>query len=174
LKILITGPESSGKTTMAGLLAELLDVKVINEFAVEYLENYGPDYSYDDILKMAKAHYALITKCDNENILLDTSMLNYKIWSQYKFDKVDPWIESAIQELKYDLILLMKPDIEWIYSPLRETPFARNTIFELFKTELNKLQMAFEIIDGEGNNRLLKAHDSILKTGLNQLLIKQS
>lgn len=161
MKLLITGPESTGKTTLANYVQSQFQWQLIKEYGREYLETNGPNYVYDDILVMAKKHYEIINSQTQPNLILDTYLLNYKIWSEYKFGKCDPWIIHALDECKPVFTILCSPDMEWTYDPLRETPETREEIFNLFRLEIENRNWPYEVISGSKNKRELLALELI-------------
>ena len=54
LKIIVTGPESSGKTTLCKALSEHYNLPFTKEFAREYLTDLGKNYLQEDLLEIAK------------------------------------------------------------------------------------------------------------------------
>jgi NadR type nicotinamide-nucleotide adenylyltransferase len=150
-RIAITGPESSGKSTLAIELAKYFKTVYVPEFARQYLTQLNRPYNYDDIENIAqhqlKMEDELATQA-NRLLFCDTDMLVNKIWCDVKFGKCHPWIEEAVEKQKYDLFLLCKPDIEWEYDPLREDENNRDQLFEVYKKELQKRKFAYEIISG--------------------------
>jgi len=58
-KIVIIGPESTGKSTLCEQLAQHYDSTWCPEFAREYLLTNGMNYTYDDLLTIAKGQLAL-------------------------------------------------------------------------------------------------------------------
>ena len=61
-KIVVIGPESTGKSTLCEQLANHYQTQWCQEFAREYLLKNGTDYSYDDLLTIAKGQLALEDK----------------------------------------------------------------------------------------------------------------
>jgi nicotinamide riboside kinase len=155
-KVIITGPESSGKTTLCKALSEHFKIPFTKEYAREYLNNLNREYKEEDILEIAKGQL----QSEINSQILDTDLITIKIWSEYKYGKCDKWILEQIeqQKSKERFYLLCKPDIPWEAGPLRETPINRGELFEIYKRELEKLKHDFFIIDGK--NRL---EDSISK-----------
>lgn len=158
--ILITGPECSGKTEMAKYLSEYYTIPWIPEYSRIYLHNYGSQYEYSDIEKMAIAHQKIVDSAHADSIL-DTFLLNYKIWSQQKFDKFSSLIQKSIEKCQFNHVLLMKPDIKWEYDPLRENSVDRDRLFKIYIEELEKLEWPFSIVEGIGDIRRKNAIDII-------------
>ena len=156
LKIIVTGPESSGKTTLCKALSKHYNLPFTKEFAREYLTDLGKNYLQEDLLEIAKGQLEneqLIT--NNQQISLhDTDLITLKIWSDYKYGNCNNWILEQIKKQKVEnrFYLLCKPDLKWDYDPLRENPTNRNELLELYKQELESLGHKFLIIKGEDRN----------------------
>ena len=156
LKIIVTGPESSGKTTLCKTLSEYYNLHFTKEFAREYLTDLGKNYLQEDLLEIAKGQLEneqLIT--NNQQISLhDTYLITLKIWSNYKYGNCNNWILEQIEKQKVEnrFYLLCKPDLKWNYDPLRENPTSRNELLETYKQELENLGHKFLIIKGDDRN----------------------
>ena len=156
MRILITGPESTGKSSLALAISEKLGLPLFPEYARTYLENkVTSDYSSSDILSIAQQHHELIEIFPaDQGLVLDTYLLNLKIWMQVKYDLVHPWLLERYHEATFDHILLLYPDIAWVPDPLREAPGDRLRLFDLFQTELDVANKSYHIITGQGTQRL--------------------
>ena len=156
LKIIVTGPESSGKTTLCKALSEHYNLPFTKEFAREYLTDLGKNYLQEDLLEIATGQLEneqLIN--NNQQISLhDTDLITLKIWSDYKYGNCNNWILEQIEKQKVEnrFYLLCKPDLKWDYDPLRENPTNRNELLEIYKQELENLGHKFLIIKGEDRN----------------------
>ena len=121
-KIVVIGPESTGKSTLSKSLAEYFKCPWVPEYAREYLEKLKGQYTYDDLLKIAKGQInkeeTAIKKTENL-LICDTDLHVIKVWSQHKFGKVHSWVEQLITDRKYDLYLLTDIDIPWENDPQR-------------------------------------------------------
>ena len=155
-KIIITGPESSGKTTLCKSLSEHYKIPFTKEFARGYLTDLGKNYLQEDLLEIATGQLEneQLTN-DNQQISLhDTDLITLKIWSDYKYGNCNNWILEQIEKQKVEnrFYLLCKPDLKWGYDPLRENPTNRNELLEIYKQELENLGHKFLIIKGEDRN----------------------
>ena len=164
LKIIVTGPESSGKTTLCKTLSEYYNLHFTKEFAREYLTDLGKNYLQEDLLEIAKGQLEneqLIT--NNQQISLhDTDLITLKIWSDYKYGSCNNWILEQIEKQKVEnrFYLLCKPDLKWDYDPLRENPNDRDNLFAIYKKELERLGHNYFIVEGE--ERFQRAIQKIL------------
>lgn len=133
--IVITGPESSGKTTLASQLANHFGTLWLPEYAREYIDKLNRPYAESDLLAIAKEQNEreqdLVLK-SKDLLFLDTSLEVIKIWSEHKYGRCHPWILDQIQHQDHTLFLLCRPDIPWEYDPQREDPENREAIFELY------------------------------------------
>ena len=156
LKIIVTGPESSGKTNLCNALSKHFNLPFSKEYAREYLNTLKRDYNPDDLLKIAKGQL----KTENGLQLLDTDLITLKIWSEYKYGSCDKWILEQIETQKSEkrFYLLCSPDIPWQADKQRENPNNREELFEIYKQELDDLGHKYFIVEGE--NRM---ENSILK-----------
>lgn len=165
-RVAITGPESTGKSTLAQALANHFHTAWVSEFAREYLKEKGTHYSIDDVLEIAKGQLkseetqALLT---DTFLFCDTDMLVTKIWCDVVFNTCPPWIEQQFKNHRYDLYLLCYPDIAWEPDPLRENPENRETLFGYYEEALKANGMPYEIISGKGTQRIAKAISFVKK-----------
>ncbi|MBM3439550.1 MAG: ATP-binding protein [Bacteroidetes bacterium] len=131
-KIVILGPESTGKSSLCAALASHFQTIWCPEFARAYLLEHGTDYRFEDLLTIAKGQLAqedaytaklLESNAATPNYLfIDTDMYVMKVWCEFVFGKCHTWILDQITERKYDLYLLCKPDLPWVKDELREYP----------------------------------------------------
>lgn len=158
IRIAITGPESTGKTTLSEALSMHFACNWVPEFARLFLENKNGVYTAEDLEVIAKEQLNAWQAYSNDELCFyDTEMLVMKIWSSFKYGKVSDFIELAYQNQKIDLFLLCKPDIEWEADALREHPEKREELFELYFNALSENKIPFEIIEGNYEERIQNA-----------------
>ena len=163
-KFAITGPESSGKTTLSIELANQFNSIHVPEFAREFLTNTNGIYSESDLDTMAQAQVeSWNLQTDTEIVFCDTDMLVFKVWSEYKFGRISPYILEALELQNFDHYFLCRPDIPWEEDPLREHPEARNELFEIYLKEIKKRNYPYTIIEGDLENRIRICEEIIKK-----------
>jgi NadR type nicotinamide-nucleotide adenylyltransferase len=126
-KIVVIGPESTGKSTLSQSLATALNTVFVPEYARTYLEQQQNNYNYTDLLPIAKGQISLeddLINQANRILICDTDLYVIKVWSEHKYQKVDPYILNTIAERKYDGYILCDIDMAWEYDPQREHPDA--------------------------------------------------
>lgn len=160
LKIVITGPESTGKTTLANQLAMYFNTIPVPEFARHYIDGLSRPYEYDDLEQIAK----LQIEMENQHSLMsppivfcDTDLITIKIWSEVKYGRCSEWIQETIKTRNYDQYLLCEPDLPWEFDEQREHPERRDELFQLYKKELESLGKSYSIINGIGEKRIQRA-----------------
>lgn len=168
-KIVAIGPESTGKSTLCADLARNFQTAWCPEYAREYLEKNGTDYTFDDLLKIAKGQIdlenehtaALERQFPNEisYLFIDTDMYVMKVWCEFVFDQCHPFILDQIVERKYDFYLLCDVDIPWTRDGLREYPdlATRQQLFHLYKDLLVNGSTPWTTVSGSPETRLATA-----------------
>lgn len=156
LRIVFTGPESTGKTTLAKWVAQYYRTTWNPEFARFYLSKLRVPYQKEDITSIAQGQIQwedIWYKQSNKLLVCDTTLLVPKIWSLYKYGNCDHWIEKNLIQRKYDLFLLCGVDWPWQYDPLREHPNARKVLYQMYLDELKKNQLRYLELNGSFEQR---------------------
>ncbi len=153
LKIVITGPESTGKSTLAEAVARHFRAPLVSEFARSYLEQHGSAYVEKDLLAIAQGQVAAEERAVQGSpslVVCDTDLVTMRIWSEEKFGRCHPWIVQQTEQRAYDLWLLCKPDLPWEPDALRENPGDRDRLFERHMDLLDELSKPYMVISGNG------------------------
>ena len=170
-KIVVIGPESTGKSALCGYLADYYNTLWCPEFARKYLLENGTAYTIDDLITIAKGQLdavqkytrALQSQIDQTGIvkplIVDTDMYVMKVWAEYVFGTCPTFILNEINKQDYDLYLLCKPDIPWVKDELREYPDEkpRQELFQIYKDILINQQTPWVEISGGFETRNQKA-----------------
>ncbi|WP_422358760.1 AAA family ATPase [Reichenbachiella sp.] len=163
-KVIITGPECTGKSTLSRQLSEYFEQPWVPEYARTYLTELNRPYQDSDLLEIAKGQIKKedeVLSNGSTTVFLDTSMEVLKVWSEWKYDVCDPYILNNFESRTADLYLLLSPDMAWEHDPLRENPHDRNVIFDIYKKEIDQLNKPYEIISGLGLLRTRRAIKAI-------------
>ncbi len=162
-RIVLAGPESTGKSCLTAHLAERFGVPYAMEYARIYLEQHGPAYDYDLLLPLSREHvaYQRSRVPDDAPVgLLDTDLINYKIWCEVAYGRCHPEILEAIEQETDHVYILCYPDLPWEPDPLREHPQERLMLFERHLQEIKRLGRRCIVISGEGRERYQRAEEA--------------
>jgi len=173
-KIVVLGPESTGKSTLCAALAAHYQTIWTPEYARQYLSEHGTKYTYDDLLIIAKGQIKNEEKSielldfkieDNNNqakrnkLILDTDMYVMKVWCEYVFNNCHHYILEQINQRNYDLYLLCDIDLTWAADDMREYPDDRPRLelFTIYKELLINQNTPWGIVSGAGAQRTTNA-----------------
>jgi len=162
-KIVVTGPESTGKSTLCEQLAANYDTQWVPEYAREYLMNLGRPYTYDDLLIIARGQLQqedrILASLQTPLVFIDTDMYVMKVWCEYVFGKCHSFILDEIVKRKYDLYLLCNTDLPWVADELREYPDleSRERLYHMYKDLMINQSTPWREISGGYEERLEKA-----------------
>jgi NadR type nicotinamide-nucleotide adenylyltransferase len=186
-KIVIIGPESTGKSTLCQQLATHYKTTWCPEYAREYLLKNGMSYTFDDLLVIAKGQLELESKHEqmlsekilapaknsarneteqllpNDFLFIDTDQYVMKVWCEFVFNQCHTWILNRIAERPYDLYLLCNIDLPWIKDDLREYPDEgpRIRLYHMYKDLLVNQAVPWVDISGNYSERFSKAKAAI-------------
>jgi NadR type nicotinamide-nucleotide adenylyltransferase len=164
-KIVIIGPESTGKSTLCEELAVHYKTEWVKEYARAYLLKNGTDYTFDNLLEVAKGQLQLEDTATaslpthHSPLIIDTDMYVMKVWCEFVFEKCHHWILNRIVERKYDLYLLCNIDLPWVKDELREYPDlkSREQLYHHYKDIMVNQDVPWVDISGTYEKRLQKA-----------------
>lgn len=176
-KIVVLGPESTGKSSLCKALAMHYSTAWCPEFAREYLTTNGMGYGFDDLSVIAKGQLALEDRytamltekqkkhtvstpaVGNAYLFIDTDMYVMKVWCEYVFGKCHFHILEEIVHRPYDLYLLCDIDLAWANDPLREYPDEkpRQELYQIYKDILINQSVPWVNISGHYAERTAKA-----------------
>lgn len=163
--IVITGAESTGKSTLTKALANYFDVPYIPEIAREYVENLKHHYTYYDLEIIAKGQiekYNLLTISNPRYLFIDTWLINTKVWFEEVYKKTPEWLLKALQEIEIDLYLVCDIDLPWVFDPVRENGGEnRIRLQKKYLQNIQQLNSEFKIVSGKNEQRIQVALESL-------------
>ncbi len=159
-KIIITGVESTGKTTLARRLALHFNEPWVPEYARTFLAELNRPYNETDLLDIAQGQLdsevaALHTA--NDFILCDTDTTVIKIWSLYKYGRCHPHLETLHQAHRGYLYFIPYHDVPYEADPLRENRNDRHVLFDLYIKELDSMRVNYYVLKGRIEERFQNA-----------------
>ncbi len=162
-RVVITGSESTGKSTLARRLAEHFNTHQVHEYAREYLEGLGvhvDDLKPEHIPDIARGHTALedhLAATANRVLFLDTDLIVTKIYAEHYFGECPEFIKAEARARRYDLHLLLSPDVPWVEDSLRNLADERDVIHAKVTAELENHDCNVRVISGDWEERFATA-----------------
>ena len=169
IKVVINGPESTGKTTLTKQLAEYFNTEYVPEFARNYLQEKWDlkkeICSKEDLLVIVKEQLNLeneLSSKANKVLLLDTNIITTVNWSITHFDGFcDPWIIRQTEFLEYDHYLITNIDFPWVKDDLRDRPNERENMLSSLINQHDIRGLKYSIISGVKDVRKSQSIDII-------------
>ncbi|WP_029034004.1 AAA family ATPase [Salinimicrobium terrae] len=161
IRIVLFGPESTGKTTLAQLLASHYQTEWIPEFMREYLQKKWDEQREicepHDLLPIARAQMALENRAAatvGELLFCDTNLLELVVYSRaYYNETVDPTLLKHALKAQYDLYFLTYIDVPWVEDDLRDRPEDREKMFARFRKTLDEHNLPYRVLKGDLQQR---------------------
>lgn len=153
-KICFSGPESTGKTYMAKLMAAYYKTEWVAEAARDILESN--EFTQEDILKIALTQDDNIfskSRAANKLLFCDTDVITTQIYSRHYLGVIPSKLFEIEKKTVYDLYFLMNIDTPWMEDPLRDMGERREEMMHIFKNELTKRNIPYILIRGSYEQR---------------------
>ncbi len=158
IRVVVTGSECSGKTTLARALAAHYQAVWVPEFARQFVIDKGAAPEYEDVEAIARGQIALEDeRADEASRLLikDTDLLSTLLYSRHYYGDCPQWIDEAFEKRAADLYLLADIDIPWVPDgEQRDRGERREKMHELFRRALVDRRFTVAEIRGSRGERL--------------------
>ena len=161
-RIILSGAESTGKSTLAKQLARHYNTVYMPEYARTYIENLNRNYNYEDVVHIAEMQIqfekAFLPKSNNY-LFIDTGLIITKVWFQEVFHKYPDWLDEAILKYLPDFYLICDIDLPWEKDTVREngTLEKRKYLMNRYLEEIKKYPVNYGIVSGQADERLKNA-----------------
>jgi NadR type nicotinamide-nucleotide adenylyltransferase len=165
IKVVVFGPESTGKTTLSMQLANHYNTVWVPEYARTYLQKKWDTArkvcELEDLLPIAEGQMKLenaLAQETNSVLICDTDLLETKVYSEaYYLGYCDPILEKYALENTYDLYFLTYIDTPWELDDLRDKPHERESMFQAFESALITNKRPYVLLKGNKKERLKTA-----------------
>ncbi|HEX3866484.1 MAG TPA: ATP-binding protein [Gemmatimonadaceae bacterium] len=164
IRVVLTGSESTGKTTLAHRLAAYYDAELVPEFVRGFAEQKEAPIEFADHGAIAKGQMALEDAAIARGpslVVQDTDLLSTVAYCRHYFSRCPPWIETAAAERRPDLYLLCEIDLPWTADGIRDRGTARDEMQTSFRSAVMSSGARVATITGGGGERLQRAVDAI-------------
>jgi NadR type nicotinamide-nucleotide adenylyltransferase len=164
-RIVVTGSECTGKTTLALELARNFGAPCSGEFVREYLNGKAAVLTAVDVIPIAVGQIAVEDRAIEEAaglVIHDTDLLSTVVYARHYYGFCPEWIVEKAQQRRADLYLLLHPDVPWVADGLqRDRPEQRDHLHAQFRSALKDLDARFVDITGSWEDRRAQAFRSI-------------
>lgn len=158
--VTITGPESTGKSTLATQLSAQPGAWLVPDVSRAYVGALQRPYTAADVLHIAAEIIAAEDRAwrSGANLIIsDNDLLNIKIWLRYYQWEVPAWLQQQIVQRHSALYLLCATDLPWVPDPQRQNEHDRLQLYAAFEQELQALSAPYRVVQGTGAGRLQMA-----------------
>ena len=163
-RVVIFGPESTGKTTLARRLAEHYRTVWVPEWARGHLDPNSGKCDAGDIARIALGQAAsedTLARQAERVLICDTDTLTTTIWSEVYFNGVAPWISELARNRRHDLYLLCDIDVPWVDDQQRDMPHRRAEFLGRCRAALEAHNRPYTVISGDWETRFRTAVTAI-------------
>lgn len=164
IRVVLTGSESTGKTTLAAELATHYGAELVPEFVRAYAEQRGGIIEFSDHGPIARGQMALEDEHIGQAtglIVQDTDLLSTVVYCNHYFGHCPPWIEEAAAARLPDLYLLCEIDLDWVADGVRDRGHMRDDMQQLFRDAVLASGVTTAIVTGIGDERVERAVEAI-------------
>ncbi len=169
-RVVLTGSESTGKTTLARRLGDHFGAEVVPEFVRDFAARKGAPIELADHGPIARGqmaledeHAARAAAGGSRLLIQDTDLLSTVVYCEHYFGRCPDWIRAAARERRPDLYLLMEIDVPWVADPVRDRGHMRDAMQQLFRTAVRESGAAYAVIEGDWDERLARAVRAVEK-----------
>lgn len=159
----LTGAECTGKSTLALDLAAAYGAPCVAEFARQYLAG-ATSYGADDLRAIAEGQLAAERRALAAGapvVVADTDVTVIAVWWQEKYGPRPDWLQRALAERSPRRYLLPRPDLPWVFDPLRESPNDRPRLHQRYRELLAAGPFEYAEIGGLGEGRMQAARRQV-------------
>jgi HTH-type transcriptional regulator, transcriptional repressor of NAD biosynthesis genes len=152
--VCLYGPESTGKTELAKVMAKYFQTEYVPEVAREFITSN--DFSIEDIIKIGEEQARRIKakqKTANRILFCDTDLITTQIYSSHYLGVVPPVLIQLENEIRFDQYFLFDNDVPWVADGLRDLENHREEMLDIFKNELEKRAIPYKWIKGTYKER---------------------
>jgi NadR type nicotinamide-nucleotide adenylyltransferase len=164
VRVCVTGPESTGKTTLAAHLAEAWHTVWVPEASRAYAERKVAPLTIADVVPIAREHVRMAEDAERvatRLIVLDTDLVSTAIYSQHYYGIVPPEVDTLERRRRADLYLLCNVDVPWVPDGIRDRPANRREMLELFRAALDARGLRWTMISGSWQGRWQTAVNAV-------------
>jgi nicotinamide riboside kinase len=145
--LVVTGAESTGKSTLATALATALGAPLAPEAVRAYATLLRRPVAATDVPAIARAQRAAedaaiaqAVRSGAPWVVLDTDLRSTAIYAEHYYGSSSwpPWLSAALGARRPWGYVLCAPDFPWAADPVRDSPAAREALAPVFAAQVRK------------------------------------
>lgn len=170
-RVLITGAESTGKTTLARDLATRFATSWVPEYAREYLDAKASNFDgpaeiveladFSAIARGQGSAEDAAARAANRVLFCDTDAAITAIYAERYCHAVPPEVAAEIAARRYDFAFLTGLDVPWEKDRHRDSPHLRESLHAQMRHTLDARGIPFVELAGPAETRLAAAAEAI-------------
>ena len=156
LRVVVTGSECTGKTTLARALAVRFEAPYVPEFCRGYQDAKGAPLEADDVEPIARGQMAEADAAQaraTQLLVLDTDLVSTVVYARHYYGCCPVWVEDAARDRRADHYLLCAPDLPWQADGQRDRGDRREPMHRLFAEALAAIGAEVSLVTGAGPDR---------------------
>src|SRR5688500_11560858 len=154
-RIVVTGSESTGKSTLARELATHFGAIWVAEQSRVYAARARRALTAEDVAPIASeqiaaedAALAEALRRGDRWLFLDTDLVSTVVYARHYYGSCPAWIEAEARARRGDLYLLADVDLPWQPDTVRDRPHARDQLHAEFRAALTEFGVESCVVRG--------------------------
>jgi NadR type nicotinamide-nucleotide adenylyltransferase len=161
-RITLTGPECTGKTSLAQRAARELGIPWTPEHARGYAEHCVRQLIASDVEPIARGQIAVLDAVAGPLVVQDTDLISTVVYARHYYGACPEWIVSEAWVRRADLYLLLDTDVPWLPDPARDAGGdVREDLFDAFRAALDEFETRWEIVSGDWEERWRRVRERV-------------
>lgn len=154
----LTGPECTGKTTLAAILAEEHATVWVPEYARQYVLDNPRELTADDVEPIARGQIALTDLApSSDRLVLDTDLISTVVYARHYYGFCPEWIVREARARIAGAYLLLGVDTVWLPDGVRDSAQDRAKIYRAFEETLASFGAGVIRVSGDWPDRVAGA-----------------
>jgi NadR type nicotinamide-nucleotide adenylyltransferase len=168
IRVVLTGSESTGKTTLARRLALEFNAPVVPEFVRDFASSKASPIEFADHGPIARGQVALEDEYSARSaggrlMIQDTDLLSTVVYCSHYFGSCPAWIRQLAAERRPTLYLLLDIDVPWVADDVRDRGHMREEMQRLFRDALAGSGAPHTLVTGDWDDRFESARAAVAR-----------